>query len=405
MFNPLRARVALRQDRRGQSLVEFALVLPIILLLVMVALDFGRVYLGYVNLQNMARIAANFAADNPDAWTGAGEPTVQLQYRNQILNDAKATNCALPAVAGVPTVPTPTFTDAGGNGNNTDIGDTVSVGMTCTFRIATPLISGIVGTNGDLAVSASAVFPVKSGLTNVTGGGSGAAPVARFVGSPTSGSAPLTVQFTDQSTGSPNSWAWDIDGDGVADSDLQNPQFTFGQGLHTVTLVVTNTNGSSTETKSNYIAVSTAPTGISFTATPASGVSPLTVQFTNTSSGTTFTDFAWDFTDDGTVDSTIEDPSFTYALPGTYTVRFDVTIDGNPETLVVPNMITVSVGTCTVPDFANVNSDDAQALWNSRGFTTIVNFRQGNLPWVIVSQDQVVGQTIPCTSSVTVSKN
>ena len=42
--------------------------IPILLFLTLIALDFGRVYLGYINLQNMARIAANFAANNPTAW-------------------------------------------------------------------------------------------------------------------------------------------------------------------------------------------------------------------------------------------------------------------------------------------------------------------------------------------------
>ena len=62
---------------RGQSLVEFALVLPIILLVVLLALDFGRTYLGYINLQNMARIAANYAANNPTAnWGNTSDPAV-----------------------------------------------------------------------------------------------------------------------------------------------------------------------------------------------------------------------------------------------------------------------------------------------------------------------------------------
>jgi Flp pilus assembly protein TadG len=55
-----------RRRSRGQSLVEFAIVLPILLLLTLVALDFGGVYLGWINLQSMSRIAANLAAQQPD---------------------------------------------------------------------------------------------------------------------------------------------------------------------------------------------------------------------------------------------------------------------------------------------------------------------------------------------------
>ena len=39
-----------------------------LLLLLLVAIDFGRVYLGYINLQQMARVAANFAAEHASAW-------------------------------------------------------------------------------------------------------------------------------------------------------------------------------------------------------------------------------------------------------------------------------------------------------------------------------------------------
>src|SRR5215208_714713 len=85
---------------RGQSLVEFALFLPIIMLLTLAALDFGRIYLGYINIQNMARIAANYAADNPDAWTNSGNASKQAAYQNQILGDAAVTNCHLPTVGG-----------------------------------------------------------------------------------------------------------------------------------------------------------------------------------------------------------------------------------------------------------------------------------------------------------------
>ena len=81
-----------RERSLGQSLVEFAIVLPIILFLTLIALDFGRVYLGWINLQSMSRIAANLAANNPTAWQGGGDIAVQAKYQNQIRNDAAATD-------------------------------------------------------------------------------------------------------------------------------------------------------------------------------------------------------------------------------------------------------------------------------------------------------------------------
>jgi len=53
------------------------------------------------------------------------------------------------------------------------------------------------------------------------------APVADFSADPVSGDVPLTVQFTDLSTGDGISeWAWDFDDDGTIDSTEQNPSFT-----------------------------------------------------------------------------------------------------------------------------------------------------------------------------------
>src|SRR5439155_619266 len=63
-----------RRRTRGQSLVEFALVLPVMLLIIMVGVDFGRAFLGWVNLQNSSRLGANYAAIHPNAnWGNAGD--------------------------------------------------------------------------------------------------------------------------------------------------------------------------------------------------------------------------------------------------------------------------------------------------------------------------------------------
>lgn len=141
---------------RGQSLVEFALVVPILLLLTLTAIDFGRIYLGYINLQNMARIAANYAALHPTAWGSPGDATIRDFYQQQIRNDASATNCRLPLVSGTETAPAPTF--PGG----TNFLGSARVQLTCNFGVITPIVTAIVGST--VAVSASAEFPVRTAM-------------------------------------------------------------------------------------------------------------------------------------------------------------------------------------------------------------------------------------------------
>ena len=57
-------------------------------------------------------------------------------------------------------------------------------------------------------------------------------------------------------------------------------------------------------------------------ADPPTGPAPLTVDFVNLSLGAT--GWAWDFTDDGSIDSMLQNPSHVYAAPGTYSVRLRV---------------------------------------------------------------------------------
>jgi hypothetical protein len=72
-----------------------------------------------------------------------------------------------------------------------------------------------------------------------------AAPIAGFTGVPYYGEAPLTVQFTDLSTGVPTSWLWTY-GDGETGSD-QNPEHTYAEiGNYDVVLDATNGDGTGT---------------------------------------------------------------------------------------------------------------------------------------------------------------
>jgi PKD repeat protein len=82
----------------------------------------------------------------------------------------------------------------------------------------------------------------------------GNAPVADFVGNPTTVPVGVNVSFTDLSTNSPTNWAWTF-GDGGT-SNAQNPTHSYAApGLYTVQLTASNGNGSDVETKQNYINV------------------------------------------------------------------------------------------------------------------------------------------------------
>src|SRR2546427_720107 len=80
---------------------------------------------------------------------------------------------------------------------------------------------------------------------------------ANFTANPTSGQSPLTVQFSDQSSGSVASWSWNF-GDG-ATSTAQNPSHTYNSsGNFTAVLTVTGSNGQ-TSSASQAITVTNAP--------------------------------------------------------------------------------------------------------------------------------------------------
>jgi hypothetical protein len=120
--------------------------MPILLLLLVMAIDFGRVYFGWIALQNAARIGASQAAAQAGHWE-SGNATVRSQYQQAVANDLRALNCNF---AGVPD---PVF-------SGYDDGDHVRVDLACSFDLITPLASNIVG--GSVDLDASAEFAVHS---------------------------------------------------------------------------------------------------------------------------------------------------------------------------------------------------------------------------------------------------
>ncbi len=149
--------------------------------------------------------------------------------------------------------------------------------------------------------------------------------LARFATTSTAGPSPLQVTFTDRSfcadPAGIQSWRWDLDGDGLVDSTLQNPTFTYATcGDFTATLTVTDAQNR-THTAAP-VPITVDPLQAGFYASPVFGNAPLTVTFTDTSLPTPNV-WAWDFDGDGVPESTAPNPTWTFAA-GLHEVRLTV---------------------------------------------------------------------------------
>jgi gliding motility-associated-like protein len=167
---------------------------------------------------------------------------------------------------------------------------------------------------------------------------------AGFTAAPLSGCAPVYVSFTDQSTGNPVSWQWDL-GNGTL-SVQQHPTTTyFNSGLYTITLTVKYANGTvKTSSRSQYIRVNDNPV-VNFSAQNTIGCFPVRTNFTDLSTpgSGNIVAWAWDF-GDGNL-SAAQNPSHTYMNAGTYAVTLKVTNSGGCSKIFTrPNFIHVSPG-------------------------------------------------------------
>lgn len=262
-----------------------ALVTPVLLLILLFAIDFGRAFYSWIILQNASRIGANFASLNAQAWQ-ADPDTASVIAEYEALIEDDLDNLACDPPAGPP--PPPTFSDSaadsasGGQTPDTsyNVGDRASVGLTCTFRPITPIISAIVGANVQL--SASSDFRVRAGeiagLTNPATipqpslptptpeptpvpTASCAAPVADFDPSTgPSGSGSVTVTFTDTSTTTAEcpilTWDWTFEGADITTATGPGPHtvvFSKPPTQHDVELTVTSAGGSDTDSRNNFV--------------------------------------------------------------------------------------------------------------------------------------------------------
>ena len=142
-------------------------------------------------------------------------------------------------------------------------------------------------------------------------------PVAKFTASPLTICMGSAVTFTDQSTGSPTSWKWTFTGGTPDTSSAKNPVVRYNAtGVYNVELVVTNSSGSDTIEKTNYINVTSGPVvNVSPTDTSVCAGNPVTLLATGATSYAWLPSAGLNNTTDSVV-TAIADSTITYRVIG-----------------------------------------------------------------------------------------
>ena len=266
-----------------------------------------------------------------------GTYTVTLIASNSAGNDSETKNAYITVEAAV-IAPQADFT-----ANNTEISVQESIlftdlstnepsSWTWSFPGGTPNSSTL--QNPVVTYNNSGTYPVTLIASNSAGNDSETknayitvndliqAPQADFTADNTMILPEEAVNFTDLSSNTPTTWNWSFPGGSPATSTVQNPTVVYNTpGTYAVTLIASNSAGNDSETKTNYITVSTAIQApeADFTADNTAITVENMVQFTDLSTNEPNM-WNWSFPGGTPATSTAQNPSITYNTPGTYTV-------------------------------------------------------------------------------------
>jgi PKD repeat protein len=259
----LASRLRRRRRSRGQSLVEFALIAPILLVFLATVLDLGRIYYANISLLNAAREGAFQASKTPNSFdddqpcnttTNLIVCRVQLESKGSMVSIDTSDIDVSCSKSGCPL----------------EADSTVTVEVRGQFQLITPILGFIFGGQTiDINTSATTqieYFPTGGVATLPP------TPVAQFTASDTTGEAPFAISFDATASTGATDYVWDF-GDGTYANG--NPQVTHtytSAGTYTVTLRIISLSGDATSTMTIEItAPASTPTP---TPTATSGPTP-----------------------------------------------------------------------------------------------------------------------------------
>jgi Flp pilus assembly protein TadG len=288
-----------RRRSRGQAVVEFALIIPVFLLLLLAAVDVGRLFFTYIQANNAAREGAAYGAANaasPTLTSGVQAAAFQeANVQSQAGQSAQSDVTVTPVCHNTAGTQVDCSTAPGGIGT----GNTITVSVAEPFTFFTPLINGLFHNSFTMGASATAAVV---GLAPGSGGTPPAQctqlPTASFTVSASGNAASVDASASTPSTGdcAIATYEWNFMY-GVSDCSLgppspagcdlvgKNKSYTYPlNGAYTIRLEVRNPNGVATTTRPV-----TVPASISCTVKP---MASFTYHYTHSGNNytTTFTD-------------------------------------------------------------------------------------------------------------------
>jgi uncharacterized repeat protein (TIGR01451 family) len=195
--------------------------------------------------------------------------------------------------------------------SNLVVGAGEGVTLTAVVTAPGPITHGYTAVNRVIIAGGGLIFEPPDSTVAIYNGAQ-----AAFAAVPTTGPAPLSITFLNQSQYADSYW-WTY-GDGSSSTASGNHSHTYqNSGVYTVTLTAANALSSQALTRTAYINVYDLPVA-DFTAVPQQGLAPLLVEFTNNSLyGEAF---IWDYGDGITSTTAALTHTHLYTSPGLYQV-------------------------------------------------------------------------------------
>lgn len=188
-----------------------------------------------------------------------------------------------------------------------------------------------------------------------------ARPIAQFTSNTTSGPIPLTVNFSQVLVSNNTGILWSF-GDNTTSTE-PNPVHTYtSPGVYDVSFTIFCNNSSYSDVPLEISVLE--PPVANFTVNTTFGFRPLTVQFTDTSTGSSPLNYTWDFDDQTSSDE--QNPVHTYTDAGSYQVTLTVSNSAGNDTKTADEPIVVMgpIGGNKGYFLVHCNVDGARVFFN-----------------------------------------